>query len=239
MRGSMALVVLGLCIGVSLACAQAISFEDAVRLVQYRGQIMQHAVPEGTGAMAAILGLNDADVEAVCAQAEQGEVVQAVNYNSPAQVVIAGHASAVERAMSIAKERGAKRAVLLPVSVPAHSPLLRDAAQLLGHRLQAVQIRAPVFRYISAVDGAEHSQPADIRSNLVQQLASPVRWTLTVQQLAGRVRSLVECGPGKVLTGLNRRIDRGVNCYALEDPASLSAAIAATCGGEAAGVANA
>jgi [acyl-carrier-protein] S-malonyltransferase len=222
----------------ALACAQAIAFEDAVKLVQYRGQIMQHAVPEGTGAMAAILGLDDADVEAACAQAAQGEVVQAVNYNSPAQVVIAGHAGAVERAMNIAKQRGAKRAMLLPVSVPAHSPLLREAAQLLGQRLETIEIRPPVFRYISAVDGAEHAQPADIRANLVQQLASPVRWTLTVRELAGRARSLVECGPGKVLTGLNRRIDRAIDCYALEDPASLAAAIAATGGDEAAGVSN-
>jgi [acyl-carrier-protein] S-malonyltransferase len=210
----------------ALACAEAIAFEDAVRLVQYRGQIMQRAVPEGTGAMAAILGLDDQVVEECCAQAAQGEVVQAVNYNSPAQVVIAGHAGAVERAMNIAKARGAKRTVLLPVSVPAHSSLLSEAARQLGHQLEAIAIRKPTFHYISAVDGVEHSEPADIRATLVRQLASPVRWTATVRALLASAQALIECGPGKVLTGLNRRIERSANCYALEDPATVIAAIA-------------
>jgi [acyl-carrier-protein] S-malonyltransferase len=223
----------------ALACAESISFEAAVQLVQYRGQIMQRAVPEGTGAMAVILGLEEAEVEAVCAQAAQSDVVQAVNYNSPVQVAIAGHAHAVERAMVLAKERGAKRAMLLPVSVPAHSSLLKEAAQQLNARLTQIEICRPRFRYLSAMDCAEHSDPADIRATLVQQLASPVRWTAAVRALLARAPVLVECGPGKVLTGLNRRIERGATCYALEDPESLAVAIAATAGGAGSGVAHA
>jgi [acyl-carrier-protein] S-malonyltransferase len=212
----------------ALVCAQALPFEAALQLVRYRGQIMQRAVPEGTGAMAAILGLEDAEVESACAQAAQGEVVQAVNFNSPAQVVIAGHAAAVERAMALARERGAKRAVLLPVSVPAHSLLMAEAAQQLALRLDQVDVRAPQYRYISAVDATEHSAPADIRATLVRQLASPVRWGQTVRSLLAVAPVLVECGPGKVLTGLNRRVDRSAQCYALEDPDSLMAAVVAT-----------
>jgi [acyl-carrier-protein] S-malonyltransferase len=214
----------------ALVCAQALPFEVAVQLVRYRGQIMQRAVPEGSGAMAAILGLEDAEVEAVCAQASQHEVVQAVNFNCPAQVVIAGHATAVERAVTLAKQRGAKRAVLLPVSVPAHSLLMAEAAQQLSLRLDKIELRSPLYRYISAVDAAEHSEPADIRATLVRQLASPVRWAQTVRSLLATATHLVECGPGKVLTGLNRRIERAASCYALEDPDSLAAAVAATSG---------
>jgi [acyl-carrier-protein] S-malonyltransferase len=209
----------------ALVCAQALSLHDAVQLVRYRGQIMQQAVPEGTGAMAAILGLEDEAVEQACAAAAQGEVVQAVNYNSPAQVVIAGHASAVNRAIAIAKERGAKRALLLPVSVPAHSSLLSEAAHKFGQRLDQIDIRPPQYRFVSAVDAAEHGDPTDIRSLLVKQLASPVRWTSTVRSVCAISTILIECGPGKVLTGLNRRIERSATCYALEDPDSLSAAM--------------
>jgi [acyl-carrier-protein] S-malonyltransferase len=214
----------------ALACAESIEFETAVRLVQYRGQIMQHAVPEGTGAMAVILGLEDEQVEAVCAQAAQGEIVQPVNYNSPAQVAIAGQATAVERAMNLARERGAKRALLLSVSVPAHSSLLSGAARQLEQRLKEIEIRQPRFRYLSAMDCAEHSEPADIRATLVRQLASPVRWTSAVRALLAAAPVLIECGPGKVLTGLNRRIERTAGCYALEDPDSLSAAMVAAAG---------
>jgi len=212
----------------ALVCAQALPFEAAVQLVQFRGQIMQQAVPEGVGAMAAILGIDDAEVEALCGESSQGEVVQAVNYNSPGQVVIAGHAAAVERAMRLAQERGAKRTLRLPVSVPAHSPLMREAAQKLALRLEQIEVRTPVYRYISAVDTLEHSDPADIRATLVRQLASPVRWTQTVRALLAVAPTLIECGPGKVLTGLTRRIERGAQCYALEDPDSLAAAVAAT-----------
>jgi [acyl-carrier-protein] S-malonyltransferase len=223
----------------ALVCAQALPFEDTLRLVQYRGQIMQRAVPEGEGAMAAILGIDDTEVEAVCAQAAQGEVVEAVNYNSPGQVVIAGHAGAVERAMILARERGAKRTVLLPVSVPAHSRLMREAAQQLSLRLQQIEVRSPAYRYVSAVDGLEHSDPADIRATLVRQLASPVRWTATVRALLSVATSLIECGPGKVLTSLNRRIERSAPCYALEDPESLMLAVAATSPAPAAGAVHA
>jgi [acyl-carrier-protein] S-malonyltransferase len=211
----------------ALVCAQSLAFEAAVQLVRYRGQIMQQAVPEGSGAMAAILGLADDEVEAACVAGAQGEVVQAVNFNSPAQVVIAGHAAAVERAMAQARQRGAKRAVLLPVSVPAHSLLMQQAAQQLSQRLDEIELRRPVYRYISAVDALEHSEPADIRATLVRQLASPVRWSQTVRSLLTLAPILVECGPGKVLTGLNRRIERDAQYYALEGPDSLAAAVAA------------
>src|ERR1700722_5614049 len=212
----------------ALVCAQALPFEAAVQLVQFRGQIMQQAVPEGVGAMAAILGIDDAEVEALCGESSQGGGGEAVNYNSPGQVVIAGHAAAVERAMRLAQERGAKRTLRLPVSVPAHSPLMREAAQKLALRLAQIEVRTPVYRYISAVDALEHSDPADIRATLVRQLASPVRWTQTVRALLAVAPTLIECGPGKVLTGLTRRIERGAQCYALEDPDSLAAAVAAT-----------
>jgi [acyl-carrier-protein] S-malonyltransferase len=147
--------------------------------------------------------------------------------------------AAVERAMALARERGAKRAMLLPVSVPAHSSLLADAAQRLRVRLDVVEIRPPRFRYLSALDCAEHAEPADIRATLVKQLASPVRWTSAVRTLLASAPVLIECGPGKVLTGLNRRIERSASCYALEDPDSVAAAITATAGGAASGAANA
>ena len=211
----------------ALVCAGALDFAAAIDLVRFRGQAMQQAVPAGTGAMAAVLGLEDADVEAACAEAAQGEVVEAVNYNSPGQIVIAGHAAAVERAMAAAKARGAKRAVTLPVSVPSHSSLMRGAAERLRERLAGLSVQRPQIRYVSAVDAAEHAEPADIVALLVRQLASPVRWAATVAALTGRgATRLVECGPGKVLTALNRRIDRRpeIRCLALEDAASLAAA---------------
>jgi [acyl-carrier-protein] S-malonyltransferase len=214
----------------ALVAAEALDFEAAVQLVRVRGRLMQEAVPAGAGAMAAVLGLDDADVEAACAEAAGAEVVEAVNYNSPGQVVIAGHAAAVERALSAAKARGAKRAVVLPVSVPAHSRLLNEAALRLGERLDRVDVRSPKIPYVSAVDAAAHSEPKDIRATLVRQLARPVRWTQTVQALtAAGARVLIECGPGKVLTALNRRIERraDVQCLALEDDAGLAAALAA------------
>jgi len=223
----------------ALVCAQALPFEAAVQLVQYRGQIMQRAMPEGAGAMAAILGIEDAEVAAACAEGSQGEVVEPVNFNFPGQVVIAGHAGAVERTMELARQRGAKRCVLLPVSVPAHSSLMREAAQQLSGRLDRVDVRPPVYRYISAVDAAEHSDPADIRATLVRQLASPVRWSETVRALLALAPTLIECGPGKVLTGLIRRIERTASCYALEDPESVAAAVAATSAAAAPGAVHA
>jgi [acyl-carrier-protein] S-malonyltransferase len=212
----------------ALVCAGTLEFGAAIELVRFRGQAMQQAVPAGTGAMAAVLGLDDAEVEAACAEAAQGEVVEAVNYNSPGQIVIAGQAAAVERAIAAAKARGAKRAVTLPVSVPSHSSLMRGAAERLRERLAAMDLRRPQIRYLSAVDVAEHVEPADIAAILVRQLASPVRWSATVAALtaAGATR-LIECGPGKVLTALNRRIERRpeIQCQALEDAAALAAAV--------------
>jgi [acyl-carrier-protein] S-malonyltransferase len=211
----------------ALVCAGTLDFAAAVDLVRFRGQVMQEAVPAGTGAMAAVLGLQDAEVEAACTTAAQGEVVEAVNYNAPGQVVIAGHAAAVERAIAAARQRGAKRAVTLPVSVPSHSSLMRGAAERLRERLASAGLRRPAIRYVSAVDAAEHAEPADIEQVLVRQLASPVRWSATVAALTGGgATRLVECGPGKVLTALNRRIERRpqIECLALEDAASLAAA---------------
>jgi [acyl-carrier-protein] S-malonyltransferase len=213
----------------ALVCAGALEFATTVKLVRERGRLMQAAVPEG-GAMAAILGLDEVAAEAACADGAQGEVVEAVNYNAPGQIVIAGQARAVERAIAAAKARGAKRAVLLPVSVPAHSSLLQGAAAQFRERLADLAIGAPAVRYLSAVDAAEHATPEDIRAILGRQLASPVRWTATVLALTtAGATVLAECGPGKVLTALNRRIERRpeISCVAIEDSASLQAALSA------------
>jgi [acyl-carrier-protein] S-malonyltransferase len=217
----------------ALVCAQALKFPAAVELVRYRGELMQQAVPAGSGAMAAILGLEDAQIEAACAEAAQGAIVEPANFNSPGQVVIAGDAAAVARAIEAARARGAKRAVLLPVSVPAHSSLMRAAAQRLAERLGALDLARPKIRYVSAVDAAAHEEPEDIRALLVRQLSSPVRWTDTLREVsAAPIAQVIECGPGKVLTALNRRIERrdGLSFLALEDPASLQAALTATRG---------
>ena len=212
----------------ALVAAGALDFAAAIALVQFRGRAMQEAVPAGTGAMAAILGLADGQVIEACRAAAQGGVVEAVNFNSPGQVVIAGARDSVERAIEAAKSLGAKRAMALPVSVPAHSSLMGPAAQRLGEQLATVDLRAPRIRFVSAVDAAPHDDPADLRRLLVRQLASPVRWTDTVRSLAeGGVGTVIECGPGKVLTALNRRIERGLQCLALEDAQSLQAALAA------------
>ena len=211
----------------ALVAAGALDFAAAIDLVRFRGQVMQEAVPAGTGAMAAILGLDDAQVVEACAEAAQGGVVEAVNFNAPGQVVIAGAREPVERAIEAVKRRGAKRAVALPVSVPAHSSLMGAAAQRLGERLAAVDFRTPRIRFMSAVDAAEHADPADLRQLLVRQLSSPVRWSETVRALAASgIGTFVECGPGKVLTALNRRIERGLASLALEDAESLQAALA-------------
>jgi len=213
----------------ALVAAEALDFRTAIGLVQFRGRVMQEAVPAGTGAMAAILGLDDAQVIDACREAAQGGVVEAVNFNAPGQVVIAGSREPVERAIEAAKRRGAKRAVALPVSVPSHSSLMSSAAQRLGERLASVDLRVPRTRFVSAVDAAAHEDPADLRQLLVRQLSSPVRWSQTVHALAASgVRSIIECGPGKVLSALNRRIERGLEALALEDAKSLEAALAAT-----------
>jgi [acyl-carrier-protein] S-malonyltransferase len=217
----------------ALVAAGALDFSTAIDIVKFRGKVMQEAVPAGTGLMAAILGLADAEVEAACRESGEAGVVEAVNYNSVGQVVIAGETAAVQKAMEAAKARGAKRALPLPVSVPSHSSLMKPAAERLGKRLETVEFRAPRIRYISAVDGAAHSDPSGLRPLLIRQLASPVRWQDTVRALAGTgIQQLIECGPGKVLTNLNKRVDgvTGVTFAALEDSASLDAALAATKG---------
>ncbi|MBU3671584.1 MAG: ACP S-malonyltransferase [Sinobacteraceae bacterium] len=211
----------------ALVAAGVLSFEDAVRLVRFRGEVMRDAVPDGQGGMAAVLGLSDADVEAACAEAAAGEVVEAVNFNAPQQVVIAGHAAALKRAIEAAKARGAKRALPLPISVPCHSSLMQGAARQLRDRLQAVTLSAPTLRFMSSVDAEEYREPASIADLLYRQLASPVRWVRTVEALRERgVRQFVECGPGKVLAGLVKRIDRSgeISCYALEDQQSIESA---------------
>ena len=217
----------------ALVCAEALSFPATLQLVRFRGQVMQEAVPAGSGAMAAILGLEDEAIEAACREAAQGAVVEPVNFNSPGQVVIAGERAAVARAIEAAKARGAKRAVELPVSVPSHSSLMRGAAERLRERLLTVAVRPPSLRYLSAVDARAHHEPDDIRDLLVRQLYNPVRWTETLRAIASPgVAQVIECGPGKVLTSLNRRIERraDLSFLALEDPASLDAALTATRG---------
>lgn len=212
----------------ALVCAGVLQFGAALELVRFRGRVMQEAVPQGTGAMAAILGLEDAAIEAACREAAQGQVVEAVNFNSPGQTVIAGHAEAVQRAIEAAKARGAKRAVPLPVSVPSHSSLMEAAAERFAARLAEVELSAPTIRYVSAVDARAYRDPAEIRALLSRQLARPVRWSDTVRALlAEGVSALIECGPGKVLTGLNRRIERraDLHCLALEDRASIQSAV--------------
>ena len=232
-KGAAPVIVTGHSLGefTALVAAGAIDFGACVDLVRFRGQVMQEAVPAGTGSMAALLGLEDADVEAACAEAAAGGgVVEAVNFNSPGQVVIAGDKAAVLRAIEVAKGRGAKRALELPVSVPAHSSLMQSAGTRLGERLASLQIRAPQIRYLSAVDAREHDSPDDIRQLLVRQLSSPVRWTSTVAALsAAGARRIVECGPGGVLTGLVKRITRGgeVQAFALESPDNFAAAAVA------------
>jgi [acyl-carrier-protein] S-malonyltransferase len=212
----------------ALVAAGAIAFKDAVPLVRFRAQAMQEAVPLGTGAMAAVLGLDDDAVRAACAEAAQGEVVEAVNFNAPAQVVIAGHKGAVERAAEAAKKRGAKRALMLPVSAPFHASLLKPAADKLRDYLATVAINAPTIPVINNVDVAIAGEPAAIRDALSRQAASPVRWVETVRKMAGEgVTVIAECGPGKVLAGLTKRIEGSLNGLAITDPASLEQALGA------------
>jgi len=211
----------------ALVCAGAIEFTDAVALVEKRGEYMQSAVPEGVGAMAAILGLEDAQVESVCIEAAQGEVVSAVNFNSPGQVVIAGHAAAVERAMGLAKEAGAKRALPLPVSVPSHCSLMEPAAKQLAEQLSGVAIKTPSIPVIHNVDAMSHAEPAAIREALAAQLYKPVRWVDCVRAMhAQGVSTLVEAGPGKVLAGLTKRIEKSLSAMPVQTADDLDAAIA-------------
>lgn len=210
----------------ALVCGGALQFSDAIALVAERGRCMQSAVPEGVGAMAAILGLDDATVARVCEAAAQGAVVAPVNYNSPGQVVIAGHAAAVERATDLAKEAGAKRAVLLPVSVPSHCSLMTSAADEFAARLAQVEISSPRIPVIQNVDAAAHADPVAIRDNLGKQLYSPVQWVRSVQAMGAQgVTRIIEAGPGKVLAGLCKRIDKTIDAVAVHDTASLDSAL--------------
>lgn len=209
----------------ALVAAGVIAFRDAVPLVRFRAEAMQQAVPMGTGAMAAILGLDDDAVRAACAEAAQGEVVEAVNFNAPSQVVIAGHKTAVERASQAAKTRGAKRAVMLPVSAPFHSSLLKPAADRLALRMRDVSFQAPGIPVVNNVDVATVTDPDAIKAALARQACSPVRWVEVVQRLAAAgATHVAECGPGKVLAGMVKRIDSTLQGLALTDPASLAQA---------------
>ena len=206
----------------ALVAAGVISFADAVPLVRFRAQAMQEAVPVGQGGMAAILGLSDDEVRAACVEAAQGEIVEPVNFNAPAQVVIAGHKAAVERACEAAKARGAKRALLLAVSAPFHSSLLRPASIRLQDYMAGLQFGAPTIPLINNVDVVIVTDPAMIKDALVRQAASPVRWVETVERMAAEgVSHIIECGPGKVLAGLTKRINSNLTGEAIVDQASL------------------
>ncbi len=210
----------------ALVCAGAIDFADAVRLVRARGQFMQTAVPVGEGAMAAVLGLDDAKIEEICN--ETAGVVEAVNYNSPGQVVIAGHTAAVEAAIDVLKAAGAKRAMLLPVSAPFHTSLMRPAGEKLAQALADLQINAPVIPVVHNVHAQTESDPAQIKQLLTQQIYSAVKWVSCVQAMTDAgVECTLECGPGKVLSGLNKRIQKSLNCMNVDSPESLEAALAA------------
>jgi [acyl-carrier-protein] S-malonyltransferase len=211
----------------ALVAAGVLAFRDALPLVRFRAQAMQEAVPQGQGAMAAILGLDGDALRAACAEAAQGEIVQAVNFNSPGQVVIAGHAAAVKRACDAAKAKGAKRALPLPVSAPFHSALMQPAAERLRQYLQDVRFSAPGIRVINNVDVASYDDPAQIKDALVRQAYNPVRWVETIQAFAAQGATLVaECGPGRVLAGMTKRIDAGLESLALADKASIEQGIA-------------
>jgi len=218
MKGEIPVFLAGHSLGeyTALVAADAISFADALPLVKYRAVAMQNAVPAGVGAMAAILGLDDETVNAVCAQSAQGEIVTPVNLNSPGQVVIAGNKAAVERAMMLAKEKGAKRAIQLPVSVPSHCELMLPAAEQLADYLKNVQINPPTIPVLHNADVVSYSEPEKIKDALVRQLYSPVRWVETVQFLHRlQITKTAECGPGKVLAALTKRIVADMPCAAL------------------------
>ena len=208
----------------ALVAAGVMSFGDAITIVALRGRAMQEAIPEGAGAMAAVLGLDDVIVAEICTVQAQDEVVSCANYNSPGQVVIAGHRKAVERVCDAAGAAGARRAIMLPVSVPSHCALMKPAAERLAEALSGVTLRTGRIPVIQNVDVLVHESPADVVNALTRQLWQPVRWSETVQQLSNQgVAHFVECGPGKVLAGLNRRISRGSEITALIDPPAINA----------------
>ena len=212
----------------ALVCAGAMAFEDGVGLVQKRGQFMQQAVPLGVGAMAAIIGLEDDQISAACLESSLDQCVVAVNYNSPGQVVIAGHAEAVDRAMQACKDRGAKRAMPLAVSAPFHTPLMRPAGEQLGLELAKISINSPNVPVVHNVHAQFEAEPEKIKQLLVDQISSPVQWTQCVQQMrSSGVDVTIECGPGNVLSGLSRRIDKSIQSYGLEQPQKMIDAIEA------------
>ncbi len=210
----------------ALVCADVVAFEDAVKLVQQRGKFMQEAVPAGQGAMAAIIGLDDTAILAACDAAAQGDVVTAVNFNSPGQVVIAGAAAAVERASVLCKEAGAKRTLPLPVSAPFHTELMRPAAERLAEQIAATPFAAPRVPVIHNVNAAAQADPEQIKALMVEQIYSPVRWVDCVNTLsASGVAITLECGPGKVLSGLNKRINKDLDTLSMETPDDVQAAL--------------
>jgi [acyl-carrier-protein] S-malonyltransferase len=212
----------------ALVAAGALRFSDAVPLVRFRAQAMQEAVPVGAGAMAAVLGLDDAAVNRVCAESATGDVVEAVNFNAPNQVVIAGHKAAVERAAAAAKTAGAKRAVMLPVSAPFHSSLLTPAAERLADYMQSVSFHAPAIPVVNNVDAACEDDPQAIKRSLARQACSPVRWVEVIRAIAAHgVTNVAECGPGKVLSALTKRIDPGLESHAIIDAQSMVQALEA------------
>ncbi len=210
----------------ALVASGALAFSDALPLVRYRAQCMQQAVPEGVGGIAAILGLDDEAVRAVCIEGAQGEVLEAVNYNSPGQVVIAGNRAAVERGMELAKAKGAKRAIMLPMSVPSHCSLLKGAAEQLRAYLADVAIKIPLIPVLHNADVAAYNDGEQIRDALVRQLYSPVRWVETVLEFGKQgITHNVECAPGRILAGLNKRIDTNQQASAINDGAALTLAL--------------
>ena len=208
----------------ALVCADALDFTDAVKLVRLRGQFMQQAVAPGVGAMAAILELTDAQVSQACEQAAQDECVAPANFNSPGQVVIAGHSNAVQRAVDIAKSMGARKAVTLAVSVPSHCALMQPAADALQQALQPIDIHTPTIPYINNVTVTSENNPIEIKKVLTQQLTSPVRWVETIEQMVkSNIAEIIECGPGRILTGLNKRINKSLKYATLNTPDNLTA----------------
>lgn len=213
----------------ALVCSGVLNFKDAVHLVRERGRLMQEAVPVGVGAMAAVIGLEDEVVESACAGAAEGEVVSAVNYNSPGQIVIAGSAAAVERAIEACKAAGAKKAMPLPVSAPFHTELMRPAADKLAPQIEVAKFNAPEIPVVHNVHAEVESDPMAIKALMIEQIYRPVRWTACTRKIIDDgAEQLVECGPGKVLSGLTRRIDRSVACHSIDSPASFNEALRTT-----------
>jgi [acyl-carrier-protein] S-malonyltransferase len=231
MGGADPVVVAGHSLGeyTAMVAAGVLDFVETMKFVRVRAQVMQEAVPEGQGAMAAVLGLDDDAVRAVCAAASSAGVAEAANYNSPGQIVIAGDTAGVNRAMELAKARGAKRTVLLPMSVPSHCSLMRPAAERLRERIQSLQVRAPSIAFLNDVDAASEKEPVRIRDAMSRQLYNPVRWVDIVKAMGAQgATQVVECGPGGVLTGVNRRANPDLKAVALKDAQSLTDLLQAT-----------